>query len=197
MYRFFIVGVLAAGCGAGLEPGPVGSAAQALRAGEGLCPPGQALICHQFEEHCVGAGAVAGHVAHGDFEGRCETIGTPPIEASPDWMAEVPAQPAQVDPAVALAELPTVPDEPVTTAHASAALRASHPPSWTPQAPKQPAQPTDEEGSGADAPSWTPEAPQQPVPLCAAEVGAACGGTFGGCCDGLRCAWGVCLPDDP
>lgn len=179
MYRLFIVAALAAGCGAGLEvPGAEGR--EALSGGETLCPPGQTQVCHQQESRCVPEGALDGHLGHGDLEGPCSYLGTPPLEEPPAWMPHVPASPQQVE------------EEPF--AQPSSALRAGvSVPAWLPGTPTPPAQVEAE--SAEPAPAWTPQAPKEPVPLCGAEVGDPCGGTFAGCCEGLRCEWGVCVPD--
>jgi hypothetical protein len=176
MYRTFIVAVLAAGCGAGLEDGSTDSIQSAL------CAAGDTLVCHDGAELCVGRNAVAAHASHGDFEGPCFDIGTPPI--APEDAAWTPQQ-------------PTAPQQLADSLEAQAIARATQaldaPPPWSPQQPKAPAE-------VAEAPStqptdWTAQVPQAPASLCVADEGHACGGSFGACCDGLRCAWGVCLID--
>lgn len=179
MYRLFIVAAVAAGCGAGLEA-PEGSGREALGGGETLCSPGQTQVCHQGESRCVGEGALDAHLGHGDAEGPCNPIGTPPLDAPPAWMPAAPPAPQQLD------EGPFL--------QSGHALRAGVSlPAWLPGTPTPPAQ-LEEAGAEA-APDWSPQAPSEPALLCGAEVGDPCGGALGDCCAGLRCEWNACVPE--
>jgi hypothetical protein len=174
MYKIFIVAALAAGCGAGVS----GVDADRSELNEGLCPPGQSPVCHQQEDHCLGPGAVAAHLAHGAVDGPCVDIGLPPSQLPPpDGAPQTPKEPAQ------LAE--------ETVVARSGALVVNATPAWTPQTPDQPQQLASD-----PPPEWTPQAPPEPASICVADEGHACGGGAGDCCPGLRCAWGACLVDD-
>jgi hypothetical protein len=192
MYKHFMVALLVTGCGAGVESS-TSSSSEALRAAQPAlsCGANQVLICHVTDgavgdafEMCVPQPSVAAHVQAGDFEGACSSVGVPPSIPEPplpEWTPRVPNQPAQLLPPPGSIAGP--PHDPTIEA----------PPSWQPHQPSAPAQ-VAQPSNGAEAPAWTPQTPTPPAQACSGD-GDPCGGDFGGCCGGLTCSWGVCIPD--